>query len=59
MITNWRKSRYSGNSGGNCVEVGGKPGIVGIRDSKNPRGGFLTVSPTAWAGFVTALARPA
>jgi Domain of unknown function (DUF397) len=59
MITNWRKSRYSGNSGGNCVEVGSEPGIVGIRDSKNRSGGHLTVSPRAWTGFVTTLARPA
>ena len=57
MITNWRKSRHSGNSGGNCVEVGCAPREIGIRDSKNPRGGHLTVSPKAWAGFVTAIGR--
>jgi len=34
----WRKSRRS-NSGGNCVEVASSiPGIVAVRDSKNPEG---------------------
>jgi uncharacterized protein DUF6879/uncharacterized protein DUF397 len=35
----WRKSSYSGNNGGNCVEVASNlTGIVAVRDSKN-RGG--------------------
>ncbi|WP_157163273.1 DUF397 domain-containing protein, partial [Actinoalloteichus spitiensis] len=29
-LTNWRKARASGGQGG-CVEVGGAPGIAGIR----------------------------
>jgi len=53
MITNWRKSRQSGASGGQCVEVGSEPGIIGIRDSKNPCGGQLTVNSAAWTIFVT------
>ena len=53
MITNWRKSRRSGGSGGQCVEVGSEPGVIGIRDSKNPGGGQLTISSAAWATFVT------
>jgi len=53
MITNWRKSRQSATSGGQCVEVGCEPGAIGIRDSKNPGGGQLTVNSAAWASFVT------
>ena len=42
----WRKSSYSGNGGGNCVEVGtGLPGKIGVRDSKNPDGPVLSFGP--------------
>jgi Domain of unknown function (DUF397) len=49
----WRKSSYSGNGGGNCVEVASNlPHIVAIRDSKNPNGPRLTCSREAWSDFV-------
>ncbi|SMQ17680.1 protein of unknown function [Streptomyces sp. Ag82_O1-12] len=49
----WHRSSYSGSSGGECVEVADlRPG-VGVRDSKNPEAGILTVSPEAYADFVT------
>jgi hypothetical protein len=49
----WRKSSYSGNTGGECVEVAdlGTPGVA-MRDSKEPEAGILTVSPEAYAAFV-------
>ncbi|MBM0236311.1 DUF397 domain-containing protein [Micromonospora sp. ATA32] len=48
----WRKSSRS-NNGGNCVEVADNlPGIVGLRDSKDPTGAVLTFNPRAWATFV-------
>jgi hypothetical protein len=47
----WRKSSYSGGAG-NCVEVGGNPGTVGVRDSKDPDGPSLILSPRAWHAFV-------
>ena len=48
----WRKSSRS-NNGGNCVEVADNlPGIVGLRDSKDPTGPALTFDPRAWAAFV-------
>lgn len=48
----WRKSRRSGSSGGNCVEVADNlPGVVGVRDSKDPAGPALTFGPTAWRAF--------
>ncbi len=47
----WRKSSYSGQSG-NCVEVaGGLPGAVGVRDSKDPAGPALVLSPGSWRAF--------
>ncbi|MET8041788.1 DUF397 domain-containing protein [Micromonospora sp. NPDC005215] len=49
----WRKSTRSGSNGGECVEVADNlPGIVAIRDSKDPHGPALTFSPTAWVSFV-------
>ncbi|WP_444948423.1 DUF397 domain-containing protein [Micromonospora ureilytica] len=53
----WRKSRRSGSSGGNCVEVADNlPGVVGVRDSKDPAGPALTFGPAAWRAFVVRLA---
>ncbi|MFG3548412.1 DUF397 domain-containing protein [Streptomyces sp. NPDC047725] len=48
----WRKSSYSGDQGGNCVEVAELPATVAVRDSKNPAGPVLTLSPAAFSGFV-------
>ncbi|MGW6506581.1 DUF397 domain-containing protein [Streptomyces niveus] len=49
----WRTSSYSGSNGGECVQVAvGIPGIVPVRDSKNPTGPVLALSPAAWAHFV-------
>jgi Domain of unknown function (DUF397) len=48
----WRKSSYS-NGQSNCVEVAANlPGVVAVRDSKNPDGARLVVSPAEWRGFV-------
>ncbi|WP_422736215.1 DUF397 domain-containing protein [Micromonospora sp. WMMD729] len=50
----WRKSTRSGASGGNCVEVADNlPGVVGVRDSKDPTGPALAFDPSAWRAFVT------
>ncbi|MEV3855339.1 DUF397 domain-containing protein [Streptomyces sp. NPDC050095] len=52
----WRKSSYSNQDGGDCVEVAdGVTGVVPVRDSKNPGGPVITVTPTAWTAFVGAL----
>ncbi|MDH2428795.1 DUF397 domain-containing protein [Sphaerisporangium sp. TRM90804] len=49
----WRKSSRSGNNGGQCVEVAGNlPGLVAVRDSKNPAGPVLVLGPAAWRVFV-------
>jgi hypothetical protein len=44
----WRKSSYSGGTG-NCVEVAGNlPGAVAVRDSQDPAGPALILTPAAW-----------
>ena len=49
----WRKATASGNSG-NCVEVAQNlPGIVVVRDSKDPAGPALAFSPVDWAAFTS------
>jgi Domain of unknown function (DUF397) len=47
----WRKSSYSGNSGGNCVEVGSAALLIAVRDSKDPDGARLAFGREAWAAF--------
>ena len=38
----WRKASYSNSNGGACVEVAGNlPGVVAVRDSKDPDGPVL------------------
>lgn len=53
----WRKSSHSGGQGGNCVEVAPAGRIVGIRDSKRPGAGTVTIRPATWRTFVTAITR--
>ncbi|WP_328311243.1 DUF397 domain-containing protein [Streptomyces sp. NBC_00442] len=55
IACDWHKSSYSGSEGGACVEVATHPSAVHVRDSKNPEGPALTLNPTAWHGFVSAL----
>ena len=35
----------------NCVEVGSGQGMVAVRDSKDPDGPAIDVSPRAWLEF--------
>ncbi|WP_019631524.1 DUF397 domain-containing protein [Actinomadura atramentaria] len=48
----WRKSTYSGNGGGDCVEVAaaGPRGLA--RDSKDPDGPVLALPGPRWTGFL-------
>ena len=71
MDANWRKSSHSfanGNctevgawrtsshsAGGNCAEVGQDSAVVGVRDSQDPDGPVLMLSPKSWTAFVTGL----
>ncbi|MEU8371763.1 DUF397 domain-containing protein [Micromonospora sp. NPDC048894] len=50
----WRKSTRSSGNGGNCVEVADNlPGVIAVRDSKDPDGPTLTFTPAAWHTFLT------
>ncbi|MFG2732133.1 DUF397 domain-containing protein [Streptomyces canus] len=52
----WRKSRHSHESDSACVEVADNlPGIVPVRDSKDPEGPALVFTRDAWAAFVADL----
>jgi Domain of unknown function (DUF397) len=50
----WRKSSYSNANGGQCVEVARNlPGVVAVRDSKDPQGPELIFEPDQWAAFLS------
>jgi hypothetical protein len=50
----WRKASYSGGNGGGCVEVARDlPGVVAVRDSKDPGGPRLAFPPGHWQAFTT------
>ncbi|NJP33041.1 DUF397 domain-containing protein [Micromonospora thermarum] len=50
----WRTSTRSTSAGGECVEVADNlPGVVAVRDSKDPAGPVLAFEPSAWQAFVS------
>ncbi|MBL1090335.1 MULTISPECIES: DUF397 domain-containing protein [Streptomyces] len=52
----WRKSSYTNGDGGDCVEVvDGLPGVVPVRDSKDPHGPAIVFPAAAWSAFVSAV----
>ena len=57
----WQKSSRSGGNGGQCIEVARNlPGIVAVRDSKDPDGPKLVFTRAQWAAFINRVkaARP-
>jgi len=54
MDVQWRKSSYSGDNGGDCVELARLAEGIGIRDSKNREHGHLTIP---FPEFATLLSR--
>jgi Domain of unknown function (DUF397) len=51
----WSKSSYS-SANGACVEVAQNlPGIVAVRDSKDPDGPKLLIPPADWRTFVSGI----
>lgn len=51
----WRKSTYSGGNGGDCVEAALRTDLVAVRDSKDPDGPTLLVTPVGWRAFTAQL----
>lgn len=52
----WRKSSHSTGDADTCVEVARNlPGIVAVRDSKDPSGPALVFSPAEWTAFTDTL----
>ncbi|MYZ36201.1 DUF397 domain-containing protein [Streptomyces sp. MnatMP-M17] len=51
----WRKSSYSSNQQGECLEVADGYADIPVRDSKNPTGPTLRFQATGWASFIGAV----
>ena len=51
----WVKSSYSGDQGGECVEVAKGPAAIRVRDSKDTARPALAASPASWSAFVADL----
>lgn len=54
MESDWRKSRYSGDNGGECVEVA-SDGLVLVRDTSDRTGPTLTFTTDAWRSFLSTI----
>ncbi|WP_083983825.1 DUF397 domain-containing protein [Actinomadura hibisca] len=51
----WRKASRSSAQGDQCVEVAAISGTAGIRDSKDPHGPKLVLSPEAVRSLVNGI----
>ncbi len=54
MDSNWRKSSYSRDNGGECVEVA-TSGTVLVRDTADRGGPVLTFTAEAWRAFTATI----
>jgi hypothetical protein len=54
MESVWRKSSYSGDNGGECIEVA-TAGAVLVRDTTDRKGNVLIFSADAWQAFTTTI----
>ncbi|EQD86097.1 DUF397 domain-containing protein [Saccharopolyspora erythraea] len=50
-LTGWRTSTRSAQQGA-CVEVGGAPGLAGVRDTKDRNGDTLVFNRAVWEHFL-------
>ncbi|MBO2459315.1 DUF397 domain-containing protein [Actinomadura violacea] len=53
--THWRKSTHSDGDEGECVKVASLDEGIGVRDSKNPGAGPLTLTRHEFAALLTHL----
>ncbi|GAA2426082.1 DUF397 domain-containing protein [Actinomadura vinacea] len=51
-MAEWRKSSYTDNEQGACVEVAKLEARVGVRDSKDPAGPKLAFPAESFAGLL-------
>jgi hypothetical protein len=51
MESNWRKSSYSGDNGGACVEVASAEDVL-VRDTTDRTGPVITFTVSAWQAFL-------
>ena len=51
MESNWRKSSYSADNGGACVEVASAEAVL-VRDTTDRQGPLLTITAGAWRTFI-------
>ncbi|RKS79033.1 uncharacterized protein DUF397 [Actinomadura pelletieri DSM 43383] len=51
----WRKASRSTSNGGECIEVASIPGVVALRDSKNPDGPKVVVKRNHFRHLINAL----
>ena len=54
MESSWRKSSYSGDNGGECIEVA-TAGTVMVRDTADLGGPVLTFTAGAWRAFTATI----
>jgi Domain of unknown function (DUF397) len=54
MESNWRKSSFSGDNGGACVEVAAAEGVL-VRDTTDRNGPVLTFTADAWQSFMATI----
>jgi hypothetical protein len=54
MEINWRKSSYSADNGGACVEVASAEAVL-VRDTTDRLGPVLTFTADAWRAFTKAV----
>ncbi|NEA43380.1 DUF397 domain-containing protein [Streptomyces sp. SID11385] len=55
QFRDWRRSAYSDQTGGNCVEIARRTLLVGVRDSKQSAGAVLVLPSTVFDAFVGSL----
>jgi hypothetical protein len=51
----WRTSSYTGNGGGNCVEVADVARSILVRDTKDRGGAAIEFTASAWQTFTDSL----
>ena len=55
MESNWRKSSYSGDNGGACVEIASSADAVLVRDTTDRSGPVVTFTADAWRAFTATI----